>query len=82
MNSSSSYGGHSAAVRMRLILNGGTFRISQMGPDFLLVEAPINHPPGRGVIDLQVDDSRRSWEVELPHGIKAGDERVELKAAV
>ncbi len=78
MNSSSSNGGHSALVRMRLVLNGTRYRIAQMGPDFLFVEAPGNHPPGRGVIELQVDDSHRSWEVNLPRGMKAGENRIAL----
>ncbi|HLP77761.1 MAG TPA: hypothetical protein VK327_12685 [Candidatus Paceibacterota bacterium] len=78
MKSSSSHSGHSALVRMRLLLNGMSFRITQMGPDFLFVEAPSDHPPMRAVIQLQVDDSHRSWEVNLPRGMKAGDERVVL----
>ena len=66
---------------MRLLLNGAAFRISQMGPDFVFVESPVNHPPGRAVIEFQVDNSHRTWEVILPNGMKAGDERVELGAA-
>jgi len=65
---------------MRLRLNGLTFRIAQMGPDFLFVESPSDHPPARATIELQVDDAQRSWEVNLPHGMKAGDERVALAA--
>jgi hypothetical protein len=80
MKSSSSYGSHSALVRMRLILNGMSFRIAQMGPDFLFVESPSDHSPGPATIELQVDESQRSWEVALPQGMKAGDERVILAA--
>jgi hypothetical protein len=80
MKASSSYGGHSALVRMRLCLNGLSFRIAQMGPDFLFVESPGDHPPTHAIIELQVDDAQRSWEVNLPHGMKAGDERVVLAA--
>jgi hypothetical protein len=79
MKTSYSYGGHSALVR--LLLSGTTYRISQMGPDFLFIESPGNHPPGRAVIEFQVDDSQHSWEVTLPHGMKAGEERVELCTA-
>jgi hypothetical protein len=79
---SSSYGGHSALVRMRLLLNGMSFRIAQMGPDFLFVDSPADHPPTRATIELQVDDSHRTWEVNLPHGMKSGDERVALGAVV
>ena len=65
---------------MRLLVNGVSFRIAQMGPDFLFVEAPGDHPPARATIELQVDDALRTWEVNLPHGMKAGDERVVLAA--
>jgi hypothetical protein len=81
MEISSSYGGHSALVRMRLLLNGRIFRIAQMGPDFLFVESPTDQPPARATIKLQVDDVERSWDVQLPQGIKAGDERVVLEIA-
>ncbi|MBM3880658.1 MAG: hypothetical protein FJ387_13230 [Verrucomicrobia bacterium] len=63
---------------MRLVLNDATFAISQMGPDYLLLEAPVAQPPGRGRIELQVDDSRRTWEVDLPQGIRANGERVQI----
>lgn len=66
---------------MRLILNNAAFGISQMGPDFLLLETPTAQPPGRGRIELQVDDSHRGWEVDLPEGIRAGCERVPVEAA-
>ena len=78
MKTSSSYGGHSALVRMRLLVNGTSFRIAQMGPDFLFIESPADHPPARAIIELQVDDARRTWEVDLPLGITAGQERVSL----
>jgi hypothetical protein len=80
MKTSSSYGGHSALVRMRLHLNGTSYRIAHMGPDFLLIESPTDQPPARATIEMQVDDSQRVWEVELPHGIKADNERVAIAA--
>lgn len=73
-----SQGGHSARVRMRLRLNGISFRIAQMGPDFLFVESPADYPPTRATIELQVDDVHRAWEVNLPRGMQAGDTRVAL----
>ena len=44
MNASSNRGGHSAQVRMRLFVNGHSLRISQMGPDFLFMDAPVPQP--------------------------------------
>lgn len=81
MKIASSYGGHSALVRMRLLVNGTSLRIAQLGPDFLFVESPGDHPPARATIEMQVDDSRRTWEVALPQGIKAGEPRVCLDFA-
>jgi len=81
MELSSSYAGHSALVRMRLHLNGRSFRIAQMGPDFLLVESPGDHPPARATIEMQVDHSHRSWDVDLPHGMQAEAQRVTLTLA-
>ena len=65
---------------MRLRLNGMSFRIVQMGPDFLFVESPGDHAPARATIELRVDETERTWEVDLPQGMKAGDERVILAA--
>jgi len=73
-------GGHSAMVRMRLQFAGQTFRIAQMGADFLFVESTIDHPPGAGRIELQVDASHRAWDVFLPDGMRASEERVALAA--
>ena len=74
----SSRGGHSALVKMCLLVNGSSIPIAQMGPDFLLVDAPIDHPPGDARISLQVDGSQREWSVSLPDGISARSKRVAL----
>jgi hypothetical protein len=78
----SSQGGHSAQVKMRLLFNGGSITVAQMGPDFLLVDTPINHPPGNASLVLQVDQSERRWDVRLPDGISAGSKRVAIAASV
>lgn len=64
---------------MRLLVNGASFRIAQMGPDFLFVKSPCDHPPARATIEMHVDDTRRAWEVTLPQGMKSDDERVALR---
>jgi hypothetical protein len=74
----SGYGGHSAHVSMLLLLNGTSIRVLQMGPDFLFVEAGVEHPPGEASLVLAVDDSERRWKVRLPHGIAAGSDRVTI----
>jgi hypothetical protein len=76
----SSQGGHSAVVKIQLLLNGTVLPVAQLGPDFLLLDAPSDHPPGSARLVLQVDQSERSWEVSLPHGIAASSERVLIAA--
>ena len=73
-----SYGAHSAQVEMRLILDGASVNINQMGPDFLLIESPTDHPPCQAIILLRVDDSERRWRVRLPEGISKASTRVAL----
>ena len=82
MITSSSQGGHSAQVKMRLLVNGSSIAVAQMGPDFLLVDAPINHPPGNARLVLQVDQSERRWDVNLPEGISAASKRVAIAASL
>lgn len=73
-----SHGGHSANVRMSLVLNTDSIPVAQMGPDFLLVDIATDHPPGEASLVLQVDQSERRWKVSLPHGISARSERVTI----
>ena len=61
---------------MRLLINGGSLPVAQLGPDFLLVDAPIDYPPGDASVVLQVDQSERRWHLRLPSGISAGSKRV------
>ena len=66
---------------MRLLVNGSSIAVAQMGPDFLLVDAPINHPPGNASLVLQVDQSERRWDVNLPEGMSATSKRVAIVAS-
>jgi hypothetical protein len=55
---------------MRLLLDDGiALRIGQMGPDFLILDSPMEHPPSDASIELRVDESQRSWKMRLPNGI-------------
>ena len=72
------YGAHSAQVKMRLIVNGTRIRITHMGPDFVLIESPMDHPPCEASLSLRVDDSESQWKVTLPDGISKASRRVAL----
>jgi hypothetical protein len=80
MISVSSNGGHSAQVKIQLLLDGGSVPVAQMGPDFLLIDAPFDHPPGEASLILRVDQSERRWNVRLPDGMSAGSNRVAIAA--
>jgi hypothetical protein len=61
--------GYSAQVYMELRLNGHVLPIAQMGPDFLEIKDPFDHPPADAEIYLRIDDSESSWRVHLDEGI-------------
>lgn len=62
---------YSADVRMQLSVNGHIFVIGQLGPDFVILDNPIDHPPAEGEITFSIDGRERRWPVQLPAGIKA-----------
>lgn len=82
MVAKSSQGGHSAQVKMKLLVNGSSIPVVQMGPDFVLVNEGIDHPPADARLVLQVDESERTWNVHLPNGISSGSKRVVISASV
>jgi len=69
---------------MLLIVDGLSLVVAQMGPDFVFLESPVDHPrpPGPASLCMQVDQSERRWNVYLPYGISANQERVEIAAGV
>jgi hypothetical protein len=77
---SSGHGGHSADVRIDLMLNGHSIPVAQLGPGFLLLDTPSDQPPCDARIVLRVDQSERSWTVRLPEGISAASNRVPIVA--
>lgn len=68
--------GHSADVRMHLLLNGHVLRIAQMGPNFLLLDDTVEHPPANAEIVLSVDGQAERWTVRLPNGLHSGQKHV------
>ena len=73
-------GGHSAQVDIHLLVNGLTLSVAQLGPDFLFLNAPLDHPPAAASLVMKVDQSESRWNVQLPKGISAGKKRVEIAA--
>ena len=69
---------HSARVRMELRVNGSILAISHLGPDYLILAQPVNHPPARAEIFMSVDGSERSWPVGLPAGLSTASRRTPI----
>lgn len=80
MSASLNHGGHSAQVNMRLLINGRSLRVAQMGPDYLFLDAPVDHPPANASLVLQVDGNERQWSVNLPCGVSSASKRVVIAA--
>lgn len=65
---------------MRLLVNELTMPVVQLGPDFLLVDAPLDLPAGDASVVMQVDKGERRWNVRLPDGISSTSRRVAIAA--
>ena len=64
--------GYSADVRMEMCVNGFVLAIAQLGPDFVILDKPNDHPPTEAQIAVWIDGRERRWNVHLPDGIDAG----------
>jgi hypothetical protein len=73
--------GHSALVRMELRLNGCEVPLAQMGPDFVVVKQPLEHPPADADIIFCIDDSETTWRVHLVEGISAQRRKTKVAPA-
>lgn len=73
--------GCSSRVEMRLLINGSSLPIAQMGPNFLLLDNPIDSPPAEATVVFSVDGSERRWSIRLPEGLAAGRERAVIAKA-
>ncbi len=67
---------------MRLLVNGFSLPVLQMGGDFLLVDQPVNHPPVIASLVLRVDETERQWPVRLPAGLSAQSNRVVIETVL
>jgi hypothetical protein len=64
---------------MELRLNGSVLAISHLGPDYLILAEPVDHPPGRAEIAMSVDGRERRWAVHLPAGLSASSGRTSIR---
>ena len=61
---------------MHLLLDGQMLSVGQLGPDFLILDPAIDHPPANARLFFSLDGNEREWEIRLPEGMSAGSRRV------
>ena len=64
---------------MQLVVNGWSIPIAQMRPDYLLLNAPVDHPPTDANVIVQIDETESRWNIHLPNGISAASKRVAIE---
>jgi hypothetical protein len=72
--------GHSARVRLSLILDDWELPADQLGPNFLLLTEPVGTKPVSARLLLEMDGVRCIWNVELPDGLPIKSPRVRVRA--
>ena len=72
---------HSADVRIYLHLNGYVLPVAQLGPEFLILRTPIDHPPCDAELAMSIDGDESRWSVHLPHGIRAEPGKTRISAS-
>jgi hypothetical protein len=63
---------------MELFLNGDVLPIAQLGPSFLILKTPVDHPPADAEISLSIDGHERRWSVRLDEGVSAAQRRTSI----
>jgi hypothetical protein len=73
--------GYSATVQMFLEIDGVRHDVSHMGPEFIILPQPPNHPPCEAIVGLSVDGRLKQWPVSLPDGLSEASQRVRTSKA-
>jgi hypothetical protein len=62
---------HSADVQIHLSVDGHILSIGHLGPDYVILDNPIDHPPADAEISMLVDGKESRWGVKLIDGLSA-----------
>lgn len=73
---------HSADVRIHLHVNGSILPVAQLGPEFLVLRTPVDHPPCDAEIALSIDGNESRWAVHLLDGIRVGQRKTAISPCV
>jgi hypothetical protein len=53
-----------------LFVNGCALPVAQLGPKFLVLRTPVDHPPCDAEIAMSIDGEESRWAVRLVNGIQ------------
>jgi hypothetical protein len=71
--------GHSADVRLELLVGEQTIQLAQLLRDTIIVAAPTALPPCAAEVRLTIDGHETRWPVYLPDGISADSTRAMIR---
>lgn len=63
---------------MHLSVNGHVLRIGHLGPDYVILDNPIEHPPCDAEISMSVDGIKSRLQVHLVRGLSATSTRSKI----
>ena len=63
---------------MHIEIGGNTLSVAQLGPDFLILETSVEHPPADAILFFSIDGNERRRSIRLPDGISARNRRVAI----
>jgi hypothetical protein len=72
--------GHSAEVKMHVVCKGDTFRVAQLGPDFLILEE-ADEFNGPAEVILSVDGVKYSRHVQVQCGATSSEKTILFASA-
>jgi hypothetical protein len=60
--------GYSSEVKLRLVMRGAEYALSQIGPDFVVLRTPTELPAEDAEVVMIVDGQETRWPVTLCDG--------------
>ncbi len=63
---------------MHLFVNGQVLQLAQLGPEFLVLREPADHPPCDAEIAMSIDGHESRWTVHLHEGIRADQRKTPI----
>jgi len=61
--------GYSSEVQLRLVFEGRSYALAQIGPDFITLREPADLPSGEAEVVMLIDGREQDrWAVTLEHG--------------